>query len=247
MPKRDSAPVGAPCWIELFTDDVETAKRFYPELLGLQVETQDMGDFQYSMLKKGENTEAGFVEKPPETPEGTPNHWYPYIHVDDVDVTIAKAKSLGGDAYMGPMEPMDGLRIAVLGDAQRATFGILSSAGARPSSIVNWNELHATDVDAAASFYGELVGWTREPFMEGYWALNAGETAAAGLMQERSGSPVAYWLPYFSVSDVDAAVAWSMENGGGSIVPPESMEGVGRFAVLTDPGGAAFGVHQGEG
>ena len=80
--------------------------------------------------------------------------------------------------------------------------------------------------------------------MEGYWALNAGETAAAGLMQERSGSPIAYWLAYFSVDDADAAVAKAMELGAGVVVPTESMEGVGRFAVLTDPGGAAFGVHQ---
>ena len=63
-------------------------------------------------------------------------------------------------------------------------------------------------------------------------------------MQERGGSPVAYWLAYFAVDDTDAAVAKAMELGAGSIVPPESMEGVGRYAVLTDPGGAAFGVHQ---
>ena len=62
-------------------------------------------------------------------------------------------------------------------------------------------------------------------------------------MQERSGSPVAYWLPYFGVGDTDAAVAKAMEMGAGSIVPPESMEGVGRFAVLSGPDGAAFGLH----
>ena len=71
-------------WHELFTDDVEAGVRFYTELLGLEIETYDAGDFQYQMLKKGEHTEAGFVAKPSETPEGTPNHWYPYIQVDDV-------------------------------------------------------------------------------------------------------------------------------------------------------------------
>ena len=232
-------------WHELFTDDVEAGVRFYTELLGLEIETYDAGDFQYQMLKKGEHTEAGFVAKPSETPEGTPNHWYPYIQVDDVNATIEKAQELGGEAYMGPMDVSEDLRIAVLGDPQRATFGIMSSPQAQPSTLVNWNELHATDVDAAASFYGGLFGWMREPFMEGYWALNAGETAAAGLMQERGGSPVAYWLAYFSVDDADAAVAKAMALGAGVIVPTESMEGVGRFAVLTDPGGAAFGVHQG--
>jgi predicted enzyme related to lactoylglutathione lyase len=28
------------------------------------------------------------------------------------------------------------------------------------------------------------------------------------------------------------------------VVPPESMDQVGRYAVFTDPSGAAFGIHQ---
>ena len=77
--------------------------------------------------------------------------------------------------------------------------------------------------------------------------FNAGETTVAGLMQERAGSPVAYWLSYFSVDDTDAVAAKAMELGGGVVVPPESMEEVGRYAVLTDPTGAAFGIHQSSG
>ena len=231
-------------WHELFTDDVDAAASFYTELLGLELEIVDMGDFQYKMLKKGERSHAGFVAKNAETPEGTPNHWYPYIHVDDVDAAIEKAKGLGGEAYMGPMDVDETLRIAVLGDPQRATFGVMTSQEGQPSAIVAWNELHATDVDAAAAFYGELVGWTKEPFMEGYFAFNAGETTAGGLMQERGGSPVGYWLAYFSVADADATVAKAMELGSGVVVPTESMENVGRYAVLTDPTGAAFGIHQ---
>ena len=53
---------GAITWHELITSDVEAATRFYTELLGLELETADMGDFQYSMLKKGGRTHAGFVK-----------------------------------------------------------------------------------------------------------------------------------------------------------------------------------------
>ena len=63
-------------------------------------------------------------------------------------------------------------------------------------------------------------------------------------MQERGGSPVAYWLAYFGVDDTDATAAKAMELGAGVIVAPESMENVGRYAVLTDPTGAAFGIHR---
>ena len=112
-----------------------------------------------------------------------------------------------------------------------------------PAGLVAWDELHAVDVDAAKRFYGDVAGWTTEPFMEGYDALNAGDTTVAGLMQERRDSPVSYWLAYFSVDDTDAVAAKAMELGAGVVVPAESMEGVGRYAVLSDPTGAAFGLH----
>ena len=232
-------------WHELFTDDIEAATRFYPELLGVELETADMGDFQYSMLKKDGRTHGGFVVKPEEGGDA-PNHWYPYIEVDDVDAALAKAAELGSETYMGPVEPAEGLRIGVIGDPQHATFGVMSWSEEAPTGLFVWDELHATDTSAAAAFYGELVGWRTEPFMEGYEAFNAGETTVGGLMQERGGSPVAYWLAYFSVSDADATAAKAMELGAGVVVPPESMEGVGRYAVLTDPAGAAFGIHQSE-
>ena len=37
-----------------------------------------------------------------------------------------------------------------------------------------------------------------------------------------------------------------MELGAGVILPSESMENVGRYSVLTDPSGAAFGIHRRE-
>ena len=51
-----------------------------------------MGDFEYPMLKKGDGTHAGFVAKG-EEPAQIPSHWYPYIHVDDVDASVADGDS----------------------------------------------------------------------------------------------------------------------------------------------------------
>ena len=34
MPKRDTAPVGHPCWIEIGTSDIEHTRAFYNELFG---------------------------------------------------------------------------------------------------------------------------------------------------------------------------------------------------------------------
>lgn len=51
----------------------------------------------------------------------------------------------------------------------------------------------------------------------------------------------AHWLVYFGTEDTDATVAKASELGGTTLVPPTDIP-PGRFAVLMDPGGAAFAV-----
>ena len=231
-------------WHELYTSDVDAATRFYSELLGAEIEASPMSDdFTYYMLKKGGTSHAGFV---PKEHAEIPSHWYPYVHVDDVDATVEKATSLGAAVHSEPTTIPEMLRFAVLGDPQHASVGVIAplGEGEMPSGLFAWDELHAVDVDAAKSFYGAVAGWTTEPFMEGYEAFNSGDTTVGGLMKERSNSPVSYWLSYFAVEDTDATAAKAMELGAGVTLPPETMEGVGRYAVLTDPTGAAFGIHQ---
>jgi len=229
-------------WHELITTDMEGATGFYTELLGLELETAETGDFEYPMLKKGDRTHAGFVKQ---LMEGVPSHWYPYVAVEDVDGAVDAARAKGAALYTGPTEvPEASLRFACLGDPQRASFGVMSWGQEPPTGVFAWDELHAPEPDAAARFYGGAFGWADEPFVEEYRMFNAGGDPFAGLMQERGGSRVAYWLTYFAVDDTDAIVAKAMELGAGVILPPESMENVGRYAVLTDPTGAAFGIHQ---
>ena len=38
MPTRDHAPLGSPCWTDLWTSDVEGSRRFYSELLGWEAQ-----------------------------------------------------------------------------------------------------------------------------------------------------------------------------------------------------------------
>ena len=77
-------------WHELFTTDVGAAKSFYTELLGAEIETAAMENFEYPMLKKGDATHAGFVENP--SGGEIPSQWYPYLRTDDVDGAAATAQ-----------------------------------------------------------------------------------------------------------------------------------------------------------
>ena len=38
MPKRETAPLGAPCWVDLLTSDADRSRSFYSELFGWKAE-----------------------------------------------------------------------------------------------------------------------------------------------------------------------------------------------------------------
>jgi predicted enzyme related to lactoylglutathione lyase len=229
-------------WHELITTDSDAAARFYADLLGVELEKADMGDFEYTMLKKDGRTHAGFVQQ---QLEGIPAHWYPYVLVADLDAALERAKAGGAELYHGPVDVGEGLRIGVLGDPQRASFGLMEWNQEPPTGLFAWDELLAADVDEAAGFYGDVVGWTTAPFKDDYRVFNSGETMVGGLTMKQPGMPAAAWLTYLAVGDTDAATAKAEELGATVMMPPTSMEDVGRFSVLTDPAGAVFGLHQG--
>ena len=47
MPKRDDAPIGAPCWVDLLTTDPDRSRQFYGALFGWTVEDpgEDYGGY----------------------------------------------------------------------------------------------------------------------------------------------------------------------------------------------------------
>jgi uncharacterized protein len=229
-------------WHELYTSDVDAATRFYTELIGADIESADMGDFQYHMLRKDGRTHAGFVQK---EHEEVPSHWYPYVQVDDVDATVEQAKAAGSEVHMGPASVSDTLRIGVLGDPQGATFGVMSWDEAPPTGMFAWDELYAADPDAAVGFYGDLFGWTTSPsHMEWYRLFDSGEQHIAGLMKKPDEQPVAAWGTHFATDDVAASVERARELGAAVLMEATTDEQVGTYAMLTDPTGAMFGLYK---
>jgi predicted enzyme related to lactoylglutathione lyase len=228
-------------WHELYTSDLGVAS-FYAELLGAEIETADMGELQYPMLKQGGKTHGGFVLKDSDHQQ-VPSHWYPYVMVDDVDASVEQAKSLGSQLLHGPADVGDtGIRFAVLMDPQHATYGVISSPNPPAEGLFVWDELHATDTAAGKQHYTELLGWTAAQAMENYEIFSAGDRQVAGLYAKDDDSPGAYWLTYLGVDDVDASTAKAEELGAGVMIPPADIEGIGRFSVITDPTGAAVGL-----
>jgi uncharacterized protein len=118
-------PAGVFVWDELATTDADAAQRFYEAVFGWT--TKDMGEQYggYRIFHAGadENGVAGFMAT-----DQAPPHWQPYVAVEDVDVTTARTKELGGSVLAEPMDVPEVGRLAVLVDPQGATFGVIKTA-----------------------------------------------------------------------------------------------------------------------
>jgi predicted enzyme related to lactoylglutathione lyase len=116
-----------------------------------------------------------------------------------------------------------------------------------PVNTFCYNELTTRDSDACAKFYAQLFGWqTLQTPMAGttYTMFRIGERDVGGMIQMTPewGEMPSHWMPYIAVEDVDATVQRVSELGGKVCVPPSDIPNIGRFAVITDPGGAVFSI-----
>lgn len=108
-----------------------------------------------------------------------------------------------------------------------------------------WYDLATTDPAAASAFYASVIGWAPEPVPDKpYTVFKTGAAFMAGLMQlpphlQAAGVPP-HWSGYVHVDHVDATLAKAEAAGASLRYGPEEIPGVGRFAVIADPGGAVF-------
>jgi uncharacterized protein len=109
-------------WDELGTTDAEGAERFYGEVFGWT--TKDPGpEFGgYKLFQVGETDIAGLMKL--QEPSAKPG-WVPYVGVEDVDATVAKASELGASTIVEAMDVPTVGRFAVIADPQGAVFGVI--------------------------------------------------------------------------------------------------------------------------
>lgn len=120
-----------------------------------------------------------------------------------------------------------------------------------------WYELLTPDADAAADFYGKVVGWSSraadQPGMD-YRLFSArpggdpaddvgGCMAITNDMAQHGARPM--WLGYIGVDDVDETAERVTAAGGSVQMPAMDIDGVGRMAMVADPQGAAMYVMRG--
>jgi len=116
-------------WSELMTTDFDSSFSFYKELFNWKLkEVPGRGDSRYALIINENSSEpfAGILSMPKAQEErGIPSHWQTYVTVDNVEQTIAKAKSLGAQIILSPMQIERVGTVAAIRDPQGAVVSIV--------------------------------------------------------------------------------------------------------------------------
>jgi uncharacterized protein len=239
-------------WFEYVSKEPKKAQGFFGELFGWGTQEVPMPQGAYQMIAVGDKTIGGYLP----TPEGAPAqaHWLSHLGVASAKDSAAKVKSLGGTIAKEPIKIGDFGTMAIVKDPQGGVFALWQPAKAEEAPKIEnghfcWNELGATDPDAAVKFYKAIGGFEVEamnmgPEMGTYNVLNSEGAPRAGIMKKMMAEAPHAWLPYVQVANADATADKAKRLGATVVVPPTDIPNVGRFTIFLDPQGAALGVLQ---
>jgi uncharacterized protein len=249
MSHRDAPwPAGTPCWVDLAVPDVTAAAAFYSDVIGWSFVDSGEEFGHYHIAQTGGRAAAAIG---PVMQEGQPSFWTTYLATEDADGTAKLITENGGTLLFEPMDIPGNGRMAVALDPSGGAFGIWQAAGMNGFEIANepgsvtWNDARVGDADAAKAFYTAVFGYTYEEVPDapdGYTTILAGGQPVAGIVGAPEGVP-AHWLTYFSVADVDVAIATAARSGATVLMPAEDTD-FGRIGIVTDPFGATFALHR---
>ena len=243
-------PQGTFSWVDCTTTDTVAGKQFYAGLMGWEIADfpmgPDMGDMVYTMFMQDGQAVAALAGMPPGMPE-MPPFWNNYVTVDDVDAMVEKVVTAGGSINMGPMDVFDNGRMLSVMDPTGANLMLWQPRSHIGAGLVNtpgalcWNELHTRDAEAAKAFYGELLGWSFTPEEQSYSLIQNGERMNGGIFsldENMAARMPPRWLPYFSVTDIEAAAERVKALGGMVLMGPHEAGQWGTLVLFADPQGA---------
>ena len=107
----------------------------------------------------------------------------------------------------------------------------------------SWVDLSTPDAEGAKAFYGGLFGWEfrDDGIPGGVYTMCLREGDEVGAIVQQDEQP-AHWNNYVSVVSADETAAKAKQLDAAVIEEPFDVMGLGRMAVLADPGGAMLCV-----
>jgi uncharacterized protein len=110
-------------WNELMARDVEKAKTFYSSSVGWKFDAMPMAEGTYWVAKMDDKPVGGIFPMSGANFVGVPEHWIPYLAVDNVDARLQKAIAAGARVMRQPFDVPEVGRIAILHEPGGAVIG----------------------------------------------------------------------------------------------------------------------------
>jgi predicted enzyme related to lactoylglutathione lyase len=245
--------VGKIVWNDLITDNLDAARDFYGALFGWTFEHASGKGGRYVLARSGKVYVAGIVEVRAANRAAKISRWLPYVSVPDVDGSVSKASAAGARIAVAALNVNLG-RVAAIIDPEGAVIGFARIRIGDPDDAttapglgrVIWTELLASDPQAEARFYGDVVGYEPSTIARRggqYTFLARDGTNRSGIVKNPTdAAPV--WLTYFGVDDPVAAEGRVTALGGAVVVRASQQLREGSMAVVTDPTGALLVVQK---
>jgi len=252
-PANNEHHVGKVVFVELITPDIVAAERFYGQLFGWKFLDEQHDKHVYAHAFMNNRPIAALVQKPLPVNEDKQSAWLGFLSVTDVDATEKDAIAHGAKVLHEAHTLPDRGREAVLTDPQGAVFAVLASASGDPEDVIAepgewiWSSLVTSDPENGAAFYQSLFNYEvfEQPAGEHsqHLLLASGDFARASINSLPSQSAThPHWLNFVRVKDATAAAEKAVSLGGRVLVEPRTDRHGGKIAVVSDPGGAAFGL-----
>ena len=236
---------GAFCFAELQTSDVNGSAQFFRDLFGWTTADVPGAHGDYLLFQLDGRDVAGLRRT-----DGGKQRWIPYVFVENIASTTARAAQIGGVDSAPVVTPGIG-RTCLLRDAEGAELGLWEAGGHQGARVVDvtgsmwWIELMSSDVTVARRFYTSLFGWSyRETDKYGlpfpYTVFTLGEQSVAGAAQslpEWGLKP--NWGVFFATDSFTETVKRACAMGG-SLGFWRDVPAVGRLGVIGDPHGGTF-------
>jgi uncharacterized protein len=217
---------------------------FYSELFGWEV--QSVPDYTLVDTRGGTGINGGIGKS------RTGDPWSAfYVEVGDMQATLDKAASLGGETVV-PVTELPGVTYAMFSDPDGLLVGIVKSdpaaeeqqQGPSPGTgaPVDWFEVLGSDAERTKTFYKEMFGWTIAEGQGAYGLVDTG--AGRGIQGGIGAAGDTRWATiYASVPDVEEALARAEKLGGSRVYGPMAVDDHMETGAFRDPAGNSFGVY----
>jgi predicted enzyme related to lactoylglutathione lyase len=237
-------------WVDLVTDDVLTAQKFYTTVFGWTF--NDYGG--YIIGRNDDRPMCGMFQRPRPKDRVALPRWFGYISVGNVKRAQRTITKAGGRVLAEPKKMSDRGEQAVFADPEGTVFGVIKSSSGDPQDFKAdpgdwiWIQLLSKDGPKAAEFYRKIAGYeiveNTATNRISDMVLTSGGYArgTVSTIRNTNSKLKPTWLPFVCVENVGKSLALAKQSGGTVLVEPIAKLMDGKVAVIADPTGAAVGI-----